>query len=66
MATEAPATPAAATPTPAKVRRAARLSRGDRWAVGFLVGIPAVVFIGPALFGHPAIAGDNRYWRRRA
>ncbi len=33
--------------------------RGDRWALATLVGIPLVLFIVPALFGHPAIDADN-------
>src|SRR6204780_717362 len=33
--------------------------RGDRWALATLVGIPLVLFILPALFGHPAIDADN-------
>ncbi len=33
--------------------------RGDRWAVATLVGIPLVLFILPALVGHPAIDADN-------
>ena len=33
--------------------------RNDRWALATLVGIPLVLFIVPALFGHPAIDADN-------
>ena len=33
--------------------------RADRWALGTLVGVPLVLFILPALFGHPAIDADN-------
>ena len=33
--------------------------RNDRWALGTLVAIPLVLFIVPALFGHPAIDADN-------
>jgi len=35
------------------------LRSSDRRAVALLVGIPLVAFVVPALFGHPAIAGDN-------
>lgn len=31
----------------------------DRWPVVVLVAVPVAVFVVPALFGHPAIAGDN-------
>ncbi len=33
--------------------------RNDRWALATLVGIPLVLFIVPALLGHPAIDADN-------
>src|ERR1700728_1090391 len=35
------------------------LARGDRWALIWFVIIPGVLFIVPALFGHPAIDADN-------
>ncbi len=35
------------------------MARPDRWALGWLVGIPLVLFIVPALAGHPAIDADN-------
>jgi hypothetical protein len=36
-------------------------SRGsDRNAVLFLAAVPVVVFVLPALFGHPVVAGDNQ------
>jgi hypothetical protein len=35
------------------------LARGDRWALIWFVIIPGVLFIIPALFGHPAIDADN-------
>jgi hypothetical protein len=35
------------------------LARGDRWALIGFVLLPAVLFIGPALVGHPAIDADN-------
>lgn len=42
---------------PARARRWLRTPDGR--AVAVLVGLPLVVFVVPALFGHPAIAGDN-------
>ena len=36
-----------------------RLGRADRRAVLVLVIVPVLVFVGPALFGWPAISGDN-------
>ncbi len=36
-----------------------RPARSDRWALYWLLGVPAVIFIIPALFGHPAIDADN-------
>ena len=38
---------------------AAYLGEGDRRAVAALVAVPVVVFVLPALAGHPAIVGDN-------
>ena len=35
------------------------LARSDRWALLWFVIIPGVLFIVPALFGHPAIDADN-------
>jgi hypothetical protein len=35
------------------------LARADRWALASFVVIPVVLFIVPALFGHPAIDADN-------
>ena len=35
------------------------LARSDRWALIWFVIIPGVLFIVPALFGHPAIDADN-------
>jgi hypothetical protein len=35
------------------------LARSDRWALLWFVIVPAVLFIVPALFGHPAIDADN-------
>ncbi|MGH3732584.1 MAG: hypothetical protein ACRDVC_04300 [Acidimicrobiales bacterium] len=35
------------------------MSRSDRWALISLVIVPSVLFIVPALFGHPAIDADN-------
>lgn len=35
------------------------LTRADRWALALLVAVPALIFIVPALAGHPAIAQDN-------
>jgi hypothetical protein len=35
------------------------LARGDRWALAWFVVIPSLLFIVPALFGHPAIDADN-------
>jgi hypothetical protein len=35
------------------------LARGDRWALIWFVLIPSVLFIVPALLGHPAIDADN-------
>ncbi|MGB7103111.1 MAG: hypothetical protein WBD82_00785 [Acidimicrobiales bacterium] len=35
------------------------LGRADRWALSVFVAIPVVLFIVPALFGHPAIDADN-------
>ena len=32
----------------------------ERRAVVFLVALPVVVFVVPALFGHPVVAGDNQ------
>jgi hypothetical protein len=37
----------------------ARLSRGDRRAVLWLVALPTLLFALPALAGHPAIVADN-------
>src|SRR3984957_8485415 len=37
-----------------------RIDRRDRQAVGLLLAVPLVVFVVPALFGHPVIAGDNQ------
>ena len=34
-------------------------SRGDRVAIGALLAIPLIVYVLPAMFGHPAIVGDN-------
>ena len=33
--------------------------RGDRVAVALLASVPALVFVLPALAGHPAVVGDN-------
>ena len=35
------------------------LARGDRRSILTLVGVPAVLFVVPALAGHPAIVADN-------
>ena len=35
------------------------LSRGDRRALAVLLAIPVVVFVVPALFGHPIVNADN-------
>jgi hypothetical protein len=35
------------------------MARPDRWALGWLVGVPLVLFIIPALVGHPAIDADD-------
>jgi hypothetical protein len=35
------------------------VARSDRWALTWLIGIPLVLFIVPALAGHPAIDADN-------
>jgi len=35
------------------------LGRRDRWALFWIIAIPVVFFVGPALFGHPAIQVDN-------
>jgi hypothetical protein len=35
------------------------LGRADRWALSLFVFIPAMLFIVPALLGHPAIDADN-------
>jgi hypothetical protein len=35
------------------------MARPDRWALGWLVGIPLVLFVIPALAGHPAIDADD-------
>jgi hypothetical protein len=35
------------------------LGRMDRWALLWIFAIPVVLFVGPALFGHPAIQADN-------
>jgi hypothetical protein len=35
------------------------LARADRWALAWFVFIPLVLFIVPALYGHPAIDADN-------
>ena len=45
------------TSTPARWWRP--LARSDRWALVWLVVIPALLFIVPALAGHPAIDADN-------
>src|SRR5580693_5831371 len=37
-----------------------RSSPTDRRPVVFLLALPVVVFVLPALFGHPAVAGDNQ------
>jgi hypothetical protein len=34
-------------------------TRGDRVSIGIIVGIPVILFVLPALAGHPSIAGDN-------
>jgi hypothetical protein len=47
---------------PTKVRRArwwGRITRADKGALAFFVLVPTVLFAGPALLGHPAIAQDN-------
>ncbi|HWD97137.1 MAG TPA: hypothetical protein VG246_12020 [Acidimicrobiales bacterium] len=36
-----------------------RPQRSDRWAFYWFLAVPAVIFIVPALFGHPAIDADN-------
>ena len=57
---EAAVSPGAPAPSPDRpAARRGRLSRGDRRAVAVLVGVPLVVFVLPALAGHPALAGDN-------
>jgi hypothetical protein len=38
----------------------ARIGRPDRRAILFLLAVPLVVFIVPALFGHAVVAGDNQ------
>ena len=35
------------------------LGRSDRWALWWILAIPVVLFVVPALFGHPAIQADN-------
>jgi hypothetical protein len=35
------------------------LGRADRWALAWFVTIPSLLFIVPALLGHPAIDADN-------
>jgi hypothetical protein len=37
-----------------------RIDRRDRQAVGLLLAVPLIVFVVPALFGHPVLAGDNQ------
>lgn len=46
-------------PTPARRRLADSWATPDRRAVLVLLVIPVLVFVGPALFGYPAITGDN-------
>jgi hypothetical protein len=36
-----------------------RLSRADRRALSWLVALPTLLFVAPALAGHPAIVADN-------
>ena len=47
------------TPAPPSRRAAHWWRHPDVRCVGILVAIPLVVFVVPALFGYPAIAGDN-------
>jgi hypothetical protein len=49
--------PAPVAGPPSRLRRA--LGTPDRRAVAFLIVVPLLVFVVPALFGHPAIGGDN-------
>lgn len=35
------------------------LAKSDRWALWLIVATPVVLFVLPALFGHPAIQADN-------
>jgi hypothetical protein len=44
---------------PGRPRRRAAWDSADRRAVLVLVVLPVLVFAGPALFGYPAITGDN-------
>src|SRR5271165_2722332 len=37
-----------------------RTSGSDRRPVLFLLVLPVVVFVLPAMFGHPAVTGDNQ------
>ncbi len=61
------ATPASAGRSATRSGRAHHLHRAGRWlwrtadgrAVLVLVVVPLALFVGPAIFGHPAIAGDN-------
>src|SRR5580704_12773169 len=38
----------------------ARSAGSERRAILFLLVVPVVVFVVPALFGHPVVAGDNQ------
>jgi hypothetical protein len=35
------------------------LQRSDRWALAIIVAVPVMLFVLPALFGHPGMGGDN-------
>src|SRR5271165_3887866 len=40
-------------------RRWSYLERVDRWAIAFLIGLPMIIYVPPAISGRPIMNGDN-------